>query len=1051
MKPSRRLIFPLRSLTIVTLSVAVSATLTADVIYWDGPTNGSWNEVANWSTVPNAATPDPAAVPGAGDIIHFSVTDQTSGRTVNLMTNQAVQGIVSDNLTGTITLRGGNSAPVNLTIGANGINHTRGGLTIGHASEADKVNVVLGASQTWTSSTEGSGAAAIALFNDLSATGDYTLTLDGSNIGSHISGTISDGTGKVSIIKQGAGIWELRGTNTYTGNTQVNEGILRVTNAVAVSPGTTISVADLATFSIRVGSNGLSETEAEALRSLVTFQSSSAFLGLDTTSPHTYTSGISGNHGLMKTSNQTLTLSGNNTYTGDTVIAGGLLAFTSSQAIADINKIYAKAGAGVFAFADTFSLTELEELRNSVHYEDNTAFFGISTQNNPTGLNYDIGMAGEHSFVKAGGNTLTFGGNASNSYTGTTRVASGTLLLSKIEGATAIAGNVLLTGGTLSFGQSHQIADTSLITASGTSSISLQARSETVAGLSLTGGATLTTGNSNSTDTSIVNLGTVTTTESSRITVNSGGRIVADSISLTGTVETNNGGGNILIGGNHSGGVSGLDIGAGGLTMQNRTIQVNGTTTSTFQGTRISLNGTFTGSGENLIRLSGDNSRLAELAMGTGERIFNITGGTTRIELNAAGESLRKNGSGTLTLAGNNIYTGTTTVATGTLMVAHDKALGTTAGGTTVNSGARLILNNGITVTGEALTITGDGADGSTGALRAAAGATATWDGPLSTTGTVARVGALAGGHLILKGAVNASATNLVIRSAGDGTLSEENFSNTVVSLSGTYTGAELALYQGVVKLGASNIISDSTVVNLGVNASLKQRFDLNGFHETIAGLAVTGPGDSANHEVTNSAGTLSTLTLSSSTNRTFSGIVTGNLAIEKQDLNTVTFSGINTYTGDTTISAGAFNIADGGALNGGGSVSVDNGATFNLLGTYLFNIGENGENNSITGAGAANLTGTFNLNLSSAAIEDGNEWSLVGVSGSVNWDGLEVTSTSGDFTKIGDIWRRVEGENIWSFDQNTGYLTLTIPEPSYTALLLVGLSGTLLGRRRKK
>lgn len=806
MKPYLHSIFPLRPLAFVTLSVSFTAKLMADNIYWDGPTGSSWNVPANWSTVPGDATPNPVAPPSSGDVIHFSIAGQTTARTVNLMTNQAVQGIATENLTGTVTLRGGGAAPVDLTIGADGISHTRGGLTIGNATADDKVNVTLGASQTWNSSTESTGASGIMLHNDLSATGDHTLTLTGINTGSHISGAISDGSGKLSLIKEGEGTWELRGANTYTGTTQVNEGILRVTNAAAASLGTAITVADGATFSLRIGSNGLSATEADTLRARINYQSSAAFLGLDSTANFTYANNISGNHGLMKTGNQTLTLSGNNTYTGDTVIANGLIAYTRPEAIANIDKIYAKSGAGIYALADGFTLTELEELRNSTHYEDNTAFFGISTQNG--NFSYDIAMAGEHSFVKAGSNTLTFGGSGSNTYTGVTRVATGTLLLNKTDGATAIAGNVLLTGGSLSLGADNQIADTSVITASG-GSISLLAKNETVAGLSLSGTSTLSTGNSNSTPTTIVNLGTVTLADTSRITINSGGRIVADSLSLAGTIDTNNTSGNILIGTNHTLGASELEIGAGGLTMQNRTIQINGTTTATQQGARISLNGTFTGSGENLFRINGANNRLAELSMGTGQRMFNIIDGTTQINLSVSGESLRKDGAGILTLAGN------------------------------------------------------------------------------------------------------------------------------------------------------------------------------------------------------------------------------------------------NTYTGDTIVDSGTLNVTTGGALNGGGSVAVANGATFSLLGTYLFNIGGNGESNSITGAGTKDLTGIFNLNLTSAVIADGNEWSLVGGSGTVNWDGLQITSTSGAFSKAGDVWSLFDGENTWSFDQNTGSLTLTIPEPGQVALLLFGLGCSVLRRRR--
>ena len=66
---------------------------------------------------------------------------------------------------------------------------------------------------------------------------------------------------------------------------------------------------------------------------------------------------------------------------------------------------------------------------------------------------------------------------------------------------------------------------------------------------------------------------------------------------------------------------------------------------------------------------------------------------------------------GTLLLSGDNTYTGATTVSFGTLVAASNNALGSPAGGTTVASGATLGLQGGITVTNEAITITGSGVE----------------------------------------------------------------------------------------------------------------------------------------------------------------------------------------------------------------------------------------------------------------------------------------------------------------------------------------------------
>jgi fibronectin-binding autotransporter adhesin len=435
---------------------------------------------------------------------------------------------------------------------------------------------------------------------------------------------------------------------------------------------------------------------------------------------------------------------------------------------------------------------------------------------------------------------------------------------------------------------------------------------------------------------------------------------------------------------------------------------------------------------------------------------FDIGHSVTLQEALGGAGGFDKIGAGTFTLSGDSTYTGVTTITgmNSAITVAHNNALG--AGGTgnhtVVGNTARLNLGDGVAVSNESLTITGAGGDGSFGALRAARDSTATWNGSITTTGSEARIGAYLGGNLIVNGDINANDRNLIIRTEGGATTPENQFANTSVTLGGTYTGTSLTLYQGLLKLGASDRISDSTHLILGttVTNDLRQHFDLNGYDETLAGISVSSNAASDTHVVTNSSTTLSTLTLNSTTSRTYSGLVTGNLAITKTGSNTVTFSGVNTYTGDTSVKQGTFTVSTAGALNGGGSTMVTSGATFTLLGAYLFNIGENGVSNQISGAGTVNLTGTLNIDLSLAARGEGNAWQLVNTTGSTNWNGVRITSGDQDFVANAGTWTLDQNGETWSFNQTTGILTLVaIPEPSQTALLVSGLASLVLLRRR--
>ncbi len=489
-------------------------------------------------------------------------------------------------------------------------------------------------------------------------------------------------------------------------------------------------------------------------------------------------------------------------------------------------------------------------------------------------------------------------------------------------------------------------------------------------------------------------------------------------------------------------GVINLD---GGILSVGRILKTNSTSTH-----NINLNG-------GTIQSRINNVTWADLTNVTwtlnGNSTFDINHTVNLAEALSGSGSINKIGTGNFTLSGANSYSGVTDVSgTGALILAHNSALGATGAGngTSVQSGSRIILNDGITITGEALTIAGDGAAGSFGALRVGANSTATWDGPITTSGSAARIGSQFGGNLIVNGNINASGGTLTIRTEGSDT--SDNFDTTVVTLGGTYTGNQLNIFQGVVKLGASERISNSTVIQLGTGNSdtLRQRFDLNGFNETVDRISVSGTAASSTHEITNSSVTASTLTISPTINTTYSGIVTGNLSIRKEGTFSQSYSGINTYTGDTIVNGGTLSVTTMGELNGGGSTLVASGATFNLQGAYLINIGADGVNNSISGNGTLNLAGTLNLNLTAAALTSGNSWQIVDAGGSVNWTGLKVTSSSGDFERNAGLWTLFKDGNEWHFSEGSGILELiAVPEPSQTILLLTGLAGCAIRRRR--
>ena len=124
--------------------------------------------------------------------------------------------------------------------------------------------------------------------------------------------------------------------------------------------------------------------------------------------------------------------------------------------------------------------------------------------------------------------------------------------------------------------------------------------------------------------------------------------------------------------------------------------------------------------GGSLVNRSGNNSLSASITMTANGQLSSTTGTLTVDGPISGAFNIDKFGLGTVVLAGNNTYSGLTTVTQGTLVAAHSSALGSAANGTSVSSGATLALQGDISIA-EPLVLNGTGVVESTvakGALR---------------------------------------------------------------------------------------------------------------------------------------------------------------------------------------------------------------------------------------------------------------------------------------------------------------------------------------------
>lgn len=448
--------------------------------------------------------------------------------------------------------------------------------------------------------------------------------------------------------------------------------------------------------------------------------------------------------------------------------------------------------------------------------------------------------------------------------------------------------------------------------------------------------------------------------------------------------------------------------------------------------------------------IASTNGGVLTLATSTGTPNISSTGAISATLAGTQGFTMNPGGNRTLTLSGNNIYTGVTTLANGNLTVRSDAALGASGAG------------NGTVVTQSS---------GQYPQLHFANNVTSSEDITLNMNWYNTTAGAVVGGNLIyndsgtttLNGAItlnrsaasNAGATHIMGIQTGVGTL------NLNGPISGSATGGQAS--------GAY------------VNQTRLQ------FRTTASGANINATG-------VISDGTLTTGGLSVYTTDNSAGVVR--------------LSGANTYTGATVHQKGTFLVNNTeGSGTGAGPVSVANTATFGGTGVSAPS-GENGvvfSNGSIvapgdvTSAGApiaagetlafdlSNTTGkvdfqagsliSIDLNGDSSTIAE--SFSFLGlsagvadvlfngntvnfsVSGTALADGLYTLATFDAANAYSGNWVIGTGLEAYGlknpqllFNANSIQLQIgAIPEPSGVAALggLVALGFATVGRRRRK
>lgn len=366
---------------------------------------------------------------------------------------------------------------------------------------------------------------------------------------------------------------------------------------------------------------------------------------------------LAGTSGFTKTGSGNLVLKLANVYSGTTYLTQGSLTAanlesfgSSSVVVSGSSSTLSLNAQGTFTNAITLGAgTILQAAVGSGH----TATVGDLTLTGAAILKSSFGDTLQVNGAIGGAYSLTLGnsspsntvvsftGSSANTYSGTTTLNSGNLVLGKSTGVTAVAGDLTLGNSSntvaLRLDASHQIADTSAVTVTKNATFNVNGQTETIGSLA------------GSHPTSFVTLGSGALTVGANNTSTS----FAGAISGTGSF-TKIGSGTLTLSGasSHTGGTT---ISAGKLdldspnTLQSATgtLTVSGGTLATSVGnSTIGSDLTFT-SGS--IDIGGTNAGRLTLASG---KTFAMSGGTLTLTLGSSFDTIYSNGSGTLSLTG---------------------------------------------------------------------------------------------------------------------------------------------------------------------------------------------------------------------------------------------------------------------------------------------------------------------------------------------------------------------------------------------------------------
>jgi autotransporter-associated beta strand protein len=728
-----------------------------------------------------------------------------------------------------------------------------------------------------------------------------------------------------SLIKNGTGILTLNAANTYTGQTLINNGEIRISNTGSISLSSAISVgsgiSDISKLWLSNASGGTTFPNDFTINN--GNANTREIGGLNTSGIHTFSGFIGNNPSISGLSINALNAGGTTTISG--VISGGGAVFSAglgtvifSGASQNTYTSTFTAGAATTVFNKSANIraigtgnvtintgvtlrtdanNQLGTVTSSLITIIGTGIFNLNNTNQKVAL----ASASSAASVTLGSGTLSIDNTGTDTYAGVisgsgglTKTSTGTQILSNT--GNSYTGATTISGGTLRLGAAGVIADASnVIMSGGTLSTGAAAGfSETIGTLTMTANSTIALG-TGSHNLTFANSSATSWTFGTILTV-------------TGWTGTNNGNssgtaGRIFVG-NTAGGLTGVQLSRIRFNISSvlyGAMQLSSGEVVPTGGTVLYWNGTGTWSAANTWSLN-EGGPYNQTWVSGSHAIFNvaastITGFTTNVSAITANQNVTVTASGTIAFGPAGITVAPIYVESARTFNFNGQNL--------TSSATALVIKNG------------------TGILNMGGGGT--FAGGFTLNAGIAAAGGVNGlgnGPLVINGGTLTS---------NSGTARTPNVSSITVN-NNFQIGDELNFPT------ATGALTFTTTVSLG--ASVR------------------------------------TVTLGNIFTQTFSGIISGTgaagLTLDATTAGLLTISGANTYPGATTINRGTLSCTGANTLPSTTNVTLANTAGANLtLGTTSQTInslaggGTTGGNVSVTSAGVLTINGTISTTFS--------------------------------------------------------------------------------------